>query len=116
MKCFSCPNCTGAYGSACSDWKWLKDKESTGQGVEGGGEIPPTAPLQNPAWAAGSVLCCRKDTGLEWTLLFSAAVSPVHNCLFLSLFSSLMLLWLCLVCPMLLRHLNGQNNLLLFSL
>lgn len=49
--------------------------------------MPLTASLQNPAWATGSVVCCRKDTGLEWTLLFSAAVSPVHNCLLLSLFS-----------------------------
>lgn len=88
--------------------KWLKDQESTGQGWREGNAS--CSSLENPAWAVGSVLCCRKNIGLEWTLLFSVAVSPVHKCLFLNLFSSLILLWLCLVCLMLLRHLNGQNK------
>jgi len=67
-------------------------KEYTGRGWSEG-NISELTCLQNPALATGFVLCCRKDTGLEWTfLLFSTAVLfSVRNYLFLSLFSSLIL-------------------------
>lgn len=96
--------------------KWLKDKENTGQGVEGGKCL---LQLLCRILPGQLVVYFAAERILGWRgLCFLVQLCPlsITASFWGNLFSSLFLLWLCLVCLMLLRHLNRQNNLFLFSL